>query len=119
MSDKMVDELSDKNFDQFLQQNLQNSSHYLDDGDFSMRVMAGLPAPKRLSSWLEKLIVFVPVTLIALLVLNQFPLRVFVQPIYAWVLTFDMSSLINMAVGMLLVMLAIPLSLMIKRGSFF
>ncbi len=111
--------MNDKTFDDFLQQQLQSSSPYLDDGDFSARVMASLPTPKRLNSWLEKLIVCVPVTLIALLVLSQFSLRELIQPIYAWVLVFDMSSLITLAITMAVLMLAIPLSLALKRTSLF
>ena len=111
--------MNDDNFDNFLRLQLQDSSPYLDDGDFSARVMASLPAQKRLNPWLEKLIVFVPVTLIALLVLRQFSLRELIQPVYGWVLTFDMNSLITLAMTMVLIMLAIPLSLALKRTSLF
>lgn len=111
--------MNDNNFDDFLRQQLQGSNTYLDDGDFSARVMASLPAQQRLNPWLEKLIIALPVTLIALLVLHQFSLREFIQPIYAWVLTCDMSSLITLVVAMMLVMVAIPASLLLRRSSLF
>lgn len=110
--------MNDKNFDDFLQQQLQGANRYLDDGDFSARVMASLPAQKRLNPWIEKLIVCVPVTLIALLVLSQFSLREFIQPIYAWVLVFDMKSLVTLALVMTAIMSLVPLTLAFKRTSF-
>jgi hypothetical protein len=111
--------MNEQHFDDFLHQQLQGSSPYLDDGDFSARVMAGLPAPKRLNPWVERLIVCVPVTLIALLVLNQFSLRPLIQPLYAWVLTVDMRSLITLALAMAVVMVVIPLSIALRRTSLF
>jgi hypothetical protein len=111
--------MNDNNFDDFLRQQLQGSSPYLDDGDFSARVLASLPAPKRLNPWVEKLIVCAPVTLIALLVLNQFSLRELIQPVYAWVLLFDMSSLITLALVVAVGMFLIPISLAFKRTSIF
>ena len=119
MNDNMIDEQGDKRFDLFLQQQLQSASPYLDDGDFSARVMAGLPASKHLSSWLEKLIVTVPVTAIAFWVLSQLPVRTLIQSVYGWVITFDMASLSSVAIGMLACTLIIPLSLVFKRSSLF
>lgn len=115
----MNDKMNDKRFDDFLQQQLQSSSHYLDDGDFSARVLAGLPVQKRLNLWLEKLIVWVPVTLIAILVVSQLPVRDFIQPIYAWVLMFDMNSLIILAQATVTIMLAVPLFFVLRRTSLF
>ena len=109
--------MNDNQFDDFLRQQLRNSSDYLDDGDFSAQVMASLPAPKRLNPWLERLIIWFPVTFIALLVLKQFPLHSIIQPAYAWLLTLDLHSLIALAMGMTLAVLAIPLSLLLKRSS--
>lgn len=111
--------MNDKNFDDFLLQQLQGSSSYLDDGDFSARVMASLPAQKRLNPWMEKLIVCVPVTLIALLVMSQFSVRELIQPVYAWMLVFDMSSLITLALAMAAIMVLVPLTLAFKRASLF
>ena len=56
---------SNDSFDAFLTKHLQQAHNYLPDDDFSARVMASLPAQKRLNPWLEKVIVCVPVTLIA------------------------------------------------------
>lgn len=111
--------MNDQQFDDFLRQQLQGANSYLDDGDFSARVMARLPVHKRLNPWLERLIVCMPVTLIALLVLSQFSLRDFIQPVYAWVLTFDMNSIVSLAIAMLVIMFAIPLSLVFKRSPLF
>lgn len=108
--------MNDKYFDDFLRQQLQNSSEYLDDGDFSAQVMASLPAPKRLNPWLERLIMCVPMTLIALLVLKQFSLHELVQPAYAWLLTFDLYSLIALSLAMALLVLAAPLYWLLKRS---
>lgn len=111
--------MNDNNFDDFLRQQLQGSSPYLDDGDFSARVMAGLPVQKRLNPWLERLIVCVPVTLIAFLVLSQLSLRDFIQPVYAWVLTLDMGNLMPLMIAFVLVVFAIFHSLLSRRASLF
>ena len=111
--------MNDKHFDDFLRQQLQGSSPYLDDGDFSARVLASLPAQKRLNPWLEKLIVLVPVTLIAALVLSQFSLRELIQPAYAWVLTLDLGSLVALIAVFAVVMLIAPIMLIVKPRSLF
>ncbi len=111
--------MNDKNFDDFLRQQLQGANEYLSDGDFTQKVMAGLPAPRRLSRWMEILIVALPVTLIALLVLSQFPLREFIQPVYAWVLTVDAIDLVSLGGAAFVLILAAPLLLIFKQRSFF
>jgi hypothetical protein len=111
--------MNDKHFDDFLRQQLQGSSPYLDDGDFSARVLASLPAQKRLHPWLEKLIVLLPVTLIAVLVLRQFSLHELIQPAYAWVLTLDMHSLVMLAGIMTALLLIAPVLLIFKPKALF
>ena len=111
--------MNDNNFDDFLRQQLQGSSPYLDDGDFSARVLASLPAPKRLSPWLEKLIVVLPVTLITFLVASQFSVRELIQPAYAWVLTLDLGTMVSMVAIMALVMLIAPVVLIFKPRTLF
>ena len=111
--------MNDNNFDDFLRQQLQGSSSYLDDGDFSARVLASLPAPKRLSPLLEKLIVVLPVSLIALLVVSQFSVRELIQPAYAWVLTLNLGTMVSMVAIMALVMFIAPLVLLFKPKSLF
>ena len=111
--------MNDMNFDDFLRQQLQGSTHYLDDGDFSAQVMASLPAPQRISRWLEIMIVAVPVTVIALLVLSQFSVRDIIQPIYAWMLTVDMADLISVGIVAVIAILAAPLLLIFRQRSYF
>jgi hypothetical protein len=81
--------------------------------------LASLPAPKRLNPWLEKLIVLLPVTLIAVLVLRQFSVRELVQPAYGWVLTLDMHSLVILGVVMAALLLIAPVLLIFKPKSLF
>ncbi|HEY0893760.1 MAG TPA: hypothetical protein VGE32_11935 [Cellvibrio sp.] len=109
--------MNDKHFDDFLRLQLQGSSPYLDDGDFSARVLASLPAQKRLNPWLEKLIVLLPVTLIAVLVLRQFSVRELIQPAYGWLLTLDMHSLVMIAVVMAALLFVAPVVLILKPKS--
>lgn len=111
--------MNDKNFDDFLRQQLHSSSAYLDDGDFSARVLASLPAQKRLNPWLEKLIVLLPVTLIAVLVLRQFSVRELIQPAYGWVLTLDLHSLAMFAATMAALLLIAPVLLILKPKNLF
>ena len=109
--------MSNESFDDFLKRQLQQSSGYIDDGDFSARVMASLPAKHRLNPWLERLIVIIPVTLIALAVLNQFPWRDMIRPAYGWLLTFDTTSLITLALGVITLATVIPLCWALKKAA--
>lgn len=111
--------MNDKDFDNFLQQQLQNASPYLDDGDFSARVMAALPVQKRLNPWLEKLIVVLPVSVIALLVASQFSLRELIQPAYGWLLTLDATSVISLTVMLAVAMLIASIVLIFKPRALF
>lgn len=111
--------MNDTKFDDFLRQQLQGASVYLDDGDFSAAVMAGLPAKKRLNPWLEKLIVLLPVSVIAILVVSQFSLREIIQPAYAWLLTLDISTMASMMIVMAALMLLAPALLILKPKSIF
>jgi hypothetical protein len=109
--------MSDKSFDAFLKQGLQHSSEYIDDDDFTARVMASLPQHHRLNPWLERLIVALPVTLIALLVAVQLPWRDLVRPVYGWLLTFDTTSLMTLALGVALVVVAVPLVWVLRKSA--
>lgn len=104
------------NFDDFLRQQFQPQD-YVDDAGFSAQVMANLPAPKRLNPWLEKLIVALPVTLIAFFVLSQLQWRALVQPVYAWLLLLDITSLISIAAAMFLTLLAMTVALLLRRAD--
>lgn len=109
--------MSDKSFDDFLKQTLQQSSQYIDDDNFTARVMAGLPAPHRLNPWLERLIVALPVGLIALWVIGQLPWRDLVRPIYGWLLTVDGAGLITLGASAMLVAAVIPLLWLLRRAA--
>lgn len=109
--------MSDQSFDDFLKRTLQQSSDYIEDGDFSTRVMASLPAPHRLNPWLERLIVAVPVTAIALLVVSQLPWRDLVRPVYGWLLTFDSTSLVTLAAGVILLVASVPVLWMLRKSA--
>lgn len=109
--------MSDQSFDDFLKRSLQQSSGYIEDGDFSARVMASLPAPHRLNPWLERLIVALPVTLIALFVVSQLPWRDLVRPAYGWLLTFDSTSLMSLAIGVVLLVAAAPVLWVLRKSA--
>lgn len=93
--------LSEKTFDDFLAQHMQIEHDYIDDDGFTAGVMANLPAPKKLNPLVEKLILGLPVLLIATLVLSHFPWREMVQPAYAILLTIDTESFIKIGVLLL------------------
>jgi hypothetical protein len=107
--------MNDKSFDALLAKQLQANTHYIDDDGFTAQLMGYLPAPKRISPWLEKLITWLPVSIITLLVMSQLPLRALVQPVYAWVLTMDMASIVSVALSVSLAIVLIPLSLLVKH----
>ncbi|PUA28781.1 MAG: hypothetical protein B0W54_10200 [Cellvibrio sp. 79] len=109
--------MSDKSFDDFLAQQLQRSSSYIEDDGFAANVMASLPVKQRLSPWLERLILAAPVTLIALLVVSQLPWRDMVRPAYGWLLTSTGTGLMATVVGMMLLVVTIPLLWVLRRSS--
>lgn len=109
--------MNDQSFDDFLKQSLRNSSGYVEDDDFTARVMASLPESRRTRPWLEKLIVALPATIIAFLVISQMPWRDLVRPAYAWILTVDMSSLLSVALGLLVLAVAVPLYWLFAKSA--
>lgn len=108
--------MSDKFFDDFLKQSLQQNSDYIDDDNFTARVMANLPGTPRLNPWLEKLIIAAPVTLIALFVLSQLPWRDFVRPAYGWYLTADPYTLLPAIAGTILLAVIAPLVWVLRKS---
>lgn len=90
-------QIASDNFELLLREQLQQNQPYLEDGDFSARVMASLPAPRRLSRLQERLILLLPLAIISLLVLSQFSLT---SGIKAWytLLSLDVASLLKLGV---------------------
>lgn len=115
----IIDKADDQSFDDFLKQQLQQGNAYIDDQDFTAKVMASLPAPPshRLNPWLEKLISVAPVSLIALAVVAQLPWRDLVRPAYGWLLTVDNSSFMALAAGVILVAAATPLVWLLRKSA--
>lgn len=107
--------MNDKSFDEMLARQLQATTSYIDDDGFTAQLLQRLPAHKPLARWLEVAIIWLPVSLISLLVLTQFPWRDMVQPVYAWFLTMDMVSLMSVATVLSLSCLFVPLSLLMKH----
>lgn len=95
-------------FDDYLRQHLHTD--YIDDNGFTAQLMAALPIQKTLNPWLEKAIIALPVALIAFLVFRHLPWRDLVQPVYAWFLLMDMSSLITLALAMFIALVVAPLA---------
>jgi hypothetical protein len=97
MNDEQHTQPLSDNFDVFLRERLQHNQPYLDDGDFSAKVMATLPAPRRLSPWQERLIVLGPLAIIILLILSQFSLASGIKAWYLF-LSLDFASLLGLGV---------------------
>ncbi len=106
---------SEDPFDGFLRQQLH--SNYIDDNDFTARVMASLPAQKPLKPWLEKILIALPVAVITFLVLRHLPWRDLVQPVYAWFLLLDMTSLISIALALFLALVVAPVAWLINSDN--
>lgn len=87
--------LDDDGFDNFLSAQLQQSQPYVMDDHFTAQVMAKLPAAKKLSIWQERLIVLVPVFIISLLVLSQFPILAVLIKCWVLVASADVASLLT------------------------
>lgn len=92
------------NFELFLREQLQHNQPYLDDGDFSAKLMARLPAPRRLSRLQERLILLVPLAVISLLVLSQFSIT---SGVKAWYLLLSMDFASLLKLGVLLAITAV------------
>ncbi len=106
---------ADDPFDGFLRQQLHTD--YIDDNGFAAQVMASLPAQKPLKPWLEKALIALPVAIIAFLVLRHLPWRDLVQPVYAWFLLLDMTSLISMAIAVFFALVVAPLAWILNSDS--
>ena len=117
MNDNDITQLtnSEDPFDGFLRQQLH--SNYLDDNGFAAQVMASLPAQKPLKPWLETLLIALPVLVIAFLVLRHLPWRDLVQPVYAWFLLLDMTSLIGLALGAFTLLVVAPVAWLLNSDS--
>ena len=88
---------TESSFDAFLAKQLRAESEYLDDNGFSAQVMANLPAEPRVNPLLKQLIFWLPLVAISLLVLQVFPWRDTLRPIYAWWLTSNPAMLLQVA----------------------
>lgn len=96
-----------KGFDIFLRAQLQQEKPYLEDDNFSVRVMASLPIAKKTISWRERLMVSLPLMVISILVLSQNSLLAFA--IKSWVLL-SILSIDNLFKILVAVSLAVLLS---------
>jgi hypothetical protein len=102
-------------FDDFLRQQLR--ADYIDDNGFTAQLMAALPVQKTLNPWLEKTIIALPVALIAFLVLRHLPWRDVVQPVYAWFLLLDVSSLITLALAVFIALVVAPVAWLLNSDA--
>ena len=96
---------SNDSFDDFLTKHLQQAQVYLPDDDFTARVIKQLPAPKKLSLWQERLIIIIPLLVISVLVLSQFPVLAVLIKVWVLFWTVDLSGLLQ--VGFLMSIAAI------------
>lgn len=90
-------------FDDFLRAQLQRSHDYLPDDNFTANVLAKLPAQKKLGHWQERLIIVVPCTLIALLVLSQFSLLALIIKSWVWLSLIDISGWLQLSLVMFVI----------------
>ncbi len=88
---------TESSFDAFLAKQLRAESEYLDDNGFSSQVMANLPAEPRVNPLLKQLIFWLPLVAISLLVLQVFPWRDTLRPVYAWALSLGPIALVQLA----------------------
>lgn len=101
MNIQMNDKKNDPDdFDNFLRAQLQRSQDYLPDDSFTANVLAKLPAQKKLGRWQERLIIVVPCTLIALLVLSQFSLLALIIKSWVWLSLIDVAGWLQLSLIM-------------------
>lgn len=106
---------TEKTFDDLLVRHLQTQHNYIDDDGFSARVMANIPAARKINPIVEKLIFCLPVLIITALVISQFPWRDVVQYAYAILLTVDTASLLKAGVLLLSTITATTVLWGVKR----
>lgn len=85
-------------FDRFLEKQLQENQPYLIDDNFTARVMGGLPAPKKLSVWQERLIIMVPLFIISLMVISQFSMLAVLIKLWTIVVSMNLTQLMQIGV---------------------
>ncbi|MES2672778.1 MAG: hypothetical protein V4660_00995 [Pseudomonadota bacterium] len=84
-------------FDNFLSTQLQRSQEYLPDDNFTANLLAKLPVQKKLGRWQERLIIVVPCTLIALLVLSQFSILALIIKSWVWLSLIDIAGWLQLS----------------------
>lgn len=92
----------DAGFDAFLRSELQQSQPYLMDNNFTASVMAKLPAQRKLGVWQERLIIVVPVFVIAMIVLSQFSLLAILINLWTLLVSMNLTSLLQMGLAVML-----------------
>jgi len=93
------DQSGSDTFDHFLMKQLQQNQTYIADDNFTAQVMGGLPAPKKLSRWQERLIIIVPLLVISALVLSQFSILAMLIKLWTFAVSVNFTQLIQIGVA--------------------
>jgi hypothetical protein len=91
-----------------LKKHFQQRSDYLDDDGFTALVMTQLPHKTQINPWIKRLILWLPVTLVTLLVMSFIPWLQVVHKVYAYYLIASPQQLIFVGVPLVVSAIAIP-----------
>lgn len=86
----------------------QQENNYLDDNGFTALVMTQLPQKTHINPWVKRLILWLPVSLVTLLVISFIPWLQVIHQVYASYLSASFQELMLVGGSLVLCLVAIP-----------
>jgi hypothetical protein len=91
-----------------LKKHFQQESNYLDDNGFTALVMTQLPHKTQINPWIKRLILWLPVSLVTLLVLSFIPWLQVIHQVYAYYLIASPQDLMLIGIPLAISIILLP-----------
>lgn len=91
-----------------LKKHFQQQNDYLDDNGFSALVMTQLPQKTPINPWIKRLILGLPVSLVALAVMSFIPWLQVIHQVYAYYLAASPQQLMLIGIPLALAVVLVP-----------
>lgn len=100
-----------------LKKHFQQRSDYLDDDGFTASVMSQLPQKTEINPWLKRLILWLPVSLVTLLVLSFIPWLQVIHQVYAYYLAASPQNLMLVGIPLVMSIILLPTYYLISENK--
>lgn len=91
-----------------LKKHFQQQNDYLDDNGFTASVMMQLPQKTQINPWLKRLILWLPVSLVALIVMPFIPWLEVIHQVYASYLSASPQELMLVGIPLAMSIILLP-----------